>query len=164
MAKRLYWLFVACNAPFIAGCFGSSDDAQDPTADPACQLDAKGEKSPGYPYDVAKFGTDVMPVLATGCGTLGCHASPQGNGGFIVWANAKPGDCDFGKTFNSTAAKIDLVTPSNSRLTAVLTGGSSTHPLRYDAGKAELVKLQTFITAAAAQFAKDGGAVPAPRR
>ena len=163
MSKRLYWLFVACNAPFIAGCFGSSGDKkEDPTANPACQLDSKGEKSPGYPYDVAKFGTDVMPVLAKSCGTLGCHASPQGNGGFIVWANAKPGDCDFGKTFNSTAAKVDLVTPSNSRLTAVLTGGSQTHPLRYNANQPELVTLQTFITAAAAQFAKDGGPVTPP--
>jgi hypothetical protein len=162
MPKRLFWLFVACNAPFIAGCFGSSDDGQDPTTDPACQLDAKGEKSPGYPYDVAKFGTDVMPVLAQSCGTLGCHASPQGNGGYIVWANAKPGDCDFGKTFNSTVSKVDLVTASNSRLTAVLTGGSSTHPLRYDANKPELVTLQTFITNAAAQFAKDSPVVTPP--
>jgi hypothetical protein len=161
MPKRLYWLFVACNAPFIAGCFGSSDEP-DPTADPACQLDAKGEKSPGYPFDVAKFGSDVMPVLAQSCGTLGCHASPQGNGGFIVWANAKPGDCDFGKSFNSAVAKVDLVTTSNSRLTAVLTGGSQTHPLTYDANKPELIKLQSFITAAAAQFAKDGGVVTPP--
>src|SRR6185503_20805555 len=162
MPKRLYWLFVACNAPFIAGCFGSSGEQKDPTADPACQLDAKGEKSPGYPYDVAKFGTDVMPVLAKSCGTAGCHASPQGNGGFIVWVNAKPGDCDFGKSFNSAVSKVDLITPSNSRLTAVLTGGSQTHPLRYPANQPELVKLSTFITAAATQFAKDGGGQTAP--
>lgn len=156
MPNRLIWLFVAYTAPFITGCSGSSDE-QDPAANPECQLDSKSEKSPGYPYDVAKFGSDVMPLLAKSCGTLGCHGAPQGNSGFIVWATAKPGDCDFGKTFNSTVAKVDLTTPSNSRLTAVLTGGSATHPLRYPENAPELVTLQTFIQTAATVLATDGG-------
>src|SRR3954465_335792 len=112
MHSRRFLLIIACNAPFITGCFGSPDKA-DPTTDPACQLDAPAEKQPGYPYDVNKFGTDVMPVLAKSCGSQGCHGAPAGNSGLIIWAQAKPGDCDFGKTFNSVAKKIDLTTAGN---------------------------------------------------
>ena len=74
MQKRHYWLFVACSAPFITGCFGSSGgDDDNPTADPACQLDAKGEKgekaaranaSPWVDYsgtvDQKKVGISIM--------------------------------------------------------------------------------------------------------
>jgi hypothetical protein len=156
MPKRLYWLFVACNAPFIVGCFGSGDKT-DPTADPACQLDSKGEKTPGYPYDVKKFGTDVMPVLSKSCGQLGCHGAPAGNGGFIVWADAQPGDCDFGKSFNSFAKQVDLTTPQNSALITAVTGGDAAHPLKFTPNQRELVTLQGFITSAAATFAAGGG-------
>src|SRR5262245_15997223 len=156
MPKRLYWLFVACNAPFIAGCFGSGDQP-DQTADPACQLDSKGEKTPGYPYDVAKFNSDIMPVLSTSCGALGCHAAPKGNGGFIVWANAKQGECDFGKSFNSFAKAVDLTTPNNSVILTAVTGGDASHPLKFTANQPELVKLQTFIVAASVTFAQGGG-------
>src|SRR5262245_46103514 len=122
MPKRLYWLFVACNAPFIVGCFGSGDKNDNPTAGPECQLDAKGEKTPGYPYDVKKFDSAIMPLLSKNCSQLGCHGAPGGNGGFIVWANAKQGDCDFGKSFNSFVKMVDLATPDNSAITAALTG------------------------------------------
>src|ERR1043165_1653911 len=124
MQKHLYWLFAASSAAFIAGCFGSSGgDDDNPTADPACQLDAKGEKSPGYPYDVAKFGSDVMPVLSKSCSALGCHGAPMGQGNFTVWANAKQGECNFGKSFNSFAKQVDLTTPTNSTVIAAVTGG-----------------------------------------
>src|SRR5437899_198959 len=147
MPKRLYWLFVACNAPFIVGCFGSGDKPDSPTADPACQLDAKGEKTPGYPYDVKKFGDDVMPVLSKSCGANGCHGAPQGSGGFIVWKDAKPGDCEFGKSFNSFAKQVDLNTPANSTLLAAVTGGDALHPVKLTANQPEFTTLQTFITA-----------------
>lgn len=156
MAKRLYWLFVACNAPFIVGCFGSGDSTGDPTTDPACQLDTKGEKSPGYPYDTTKFETDIMPVLSKSCGALGCHGAPTGMGAFTVWANAKKGDCDFGKSFNQFGKQVDLANPTNSPLIAALTGGDPAHPLKPPPNDPDLVKLQTFIAAAAKLYADDG--------
>jgi hypothetical protein len=155
-------LLIACGAAFVVGCFGAPTNNDDPGADPACQLDSKSEKSPGYPFDVAKFGTDVMPVLARSCGTGGCHGAPTGNSGFTVWANAKVGDCDFGKTFNSVVSKVDLTTPSNSRLIAAVSGGSAVHPFRFPPNAPELAKLQGFVTTAADAFAADGGGVTAP--
>jgi hypothetical protein len=162
MPKRLVSLLVACNAPFIVGCFGSPDKGDPGSTDPACQLDSKNEKSPGYPFDVAKFGTDVMPVVAKSCGAVGCHANPTGNGGFIVWPNAKPGDCDFSKTFNSVVAKFDLTTPGNSPLIAAVTGGDAAHPFKFGATDPGLTALNGFVTTAAAAFAADGGGVTAP--
>jgi len=161
MPKRLFSLLVACNAPFIIGCFGSPDSAP-PNTDPACQLDSKNEKSPGYPYDVGKFGTDVQPVLAKNCGAQGCHGAPTGNSGFIVWPNAKPGDCEFGKGFNSLVAKVDLTTPANSQVIVAVTGGIAGHPFTYQSTAPELATLQGFITTAAANFTNDGGGVTAP--
>jgi hypothetical protein len=78
-------------------------------------------------------------------------------GGFTVWANAKQGECNFGKSFNSFAKQVDLTTPTNSALIAAVTGGDAAHPKKYDPNASELTTLQGFITAAAAQFKADGG-------
>jgi hypothetical protein len=156
MPGRRIWLLVACNAPFITGCFGS-DTKPDKNTDPACQLDSKSEQTPGYPFDVAKFGSDVMPVLATSCGTANCHAPPTGNGGLIVWANAKPGDCDFAKSFNSAVKLVNLTTPNNSGLVLAVSGGVAGHPLTLDPAKPELATLKTFVSNAATTFAAGGG-------
>lgn len=161
MPQRRYSLFVACNV-FLAGCFDGPGGTEPPVTDPACQLDSKSEKSPGYPFDVARFGTDVMPVVARSCGAQGCHGAPTGNSGFTVWPNAKVGDCDFGKTFNSVVAKVDLTTASNSRLLAAVSGGSASHPFRFQPTAPEFAALQSFVTTAAAAFAADGGGVTAP--
>jgi hypothetical protein len=146
-------------ALFALGCFGG--ESNDATA-PECQLDTKNEKTPGYPFDVEVFGKDVMPVVAQKCGTAGCHANPAGNGGLIVWAAAKPGDCDFGKTFNSVVSKIDLTTPVNSRILASVTGGSPTHPFTFQATAPELTILKGFVDTAAKRFTDDGGGTTAP--
>jgi len=136
---------------------------EDPVStDPACQLDAKNEKSPGYPFDVDKFATEVQPVINKSCGLGGCHASPAGNGGFNVWTAAKPGDCDFAKTFNSFVKLVDLTTPANSRVLAAVSGGSATHPFKFQDTAAELETLRGFVNAAAAKFAADGGGVTPP--
>src|ERR1044071_8426460 len=107
-------------APLVAllavGCTGGDPPSSPPPTDPACQLDTKGEKTPGYPFDVDKFTTGVLPIVSTSCSAAGCHAPPTGNAGFTVWASAAAGSCDFGKTFNNTVRLLDLTTPSNSRL------------------------------------------------
>lgn len=139
---------------------GCGPSQQAPT-DPACQLDSKSEQTPGYPFDVETFGTDVLPALKS-CGAGGCHGAPTGNGGLTLWADAAPGDCDFGKTFNSVVGKIDLTTPANSRLVAAVSGGSATHPFKFPDDAAELAKLRKFIETAAAKYAADGGGVTPP--
>jgi hypothetical protein len=157
MPGRLICLLVACNAAFMTGCFGSDAKPPDPSTDPACQLDSKSEKSPGYPFDMAKFGSDVMPVLSKSCGAGACHGQPGGNGGFIVWTNAKPGECNFAKSFNNVAKLVDLTTPDNSRLLLAVTGGVAGHPLTLQANTPELTTLQTFVNTASATFASGGG-------
>jgi hypothetical protein len=144
------------------GCTGDIESPDPGATAPECQLDSKGEKSPGYPFDVDKFANEVMPVIGASCATGGCHAAPAGNAGFTVWAAAKPGDCDFGKTFNNVVAKIDLVQPANSRILAVVSGGSPTHPFTLSPTSAELSALRGFVEAAAARYAADGGGTTPP--
>lgn len=158
---RLILLFVVTQATVTLGCFGSSSSV-DPLGDPACQLDSKNEQTPGYPFNVEKFGAEVMPILAASCGTSGCHAAPTGQGSFTVWAAAKPGDCDFAKTFNSVVGKSDLTTASNSRLLAAISGGSATHPFTFPAAAPQLATLTGYVEAAAMQYAADGGGVTPP--
>ena len=163
MTRRTLAMLAMCSGPILIGCFGGPPDSGgDPLVDPECQLDTKGEKSPGYPFDVDKFTTEVLPVVAQSCGAGGCHGSPTGNGGLTIWAQARPGDCDFGKTFNSVIAKIDLTTPANSRLIAAVTGGSATHPFKFPDASPQLAQLQSFVDTAAAAYAADGGGVTPP--
>jgi hypothetical protein len=165
MLKHLISLLLACNATFIVGCFGSPDKDQ-PSTDPACQYNSKGngEASPGYPFDIAKFESDVQPVLAANCASQGCHAAPTGNSGFTVWATAKKGSCEFVKGFNSVVGKIDLTTPANSAIISAVNGGLAGHPFKFDAASADLGKLQSFVSTAATTFASGsgGGGVVAP--
>src|SRR4051812_1532371 len=165
MPKHLISLLLVCHAQFIIGCFGGPDQGQS-TADPACQYDSKGngEASPGYPFDIAKFGSDVQPVLATNCGNQGCHGAPSGNASFTVWGTAKRGDCDFVKGFNSFVGKVDLTTPANSAVLTAVSGGLAGHPFTFPAASPDLAKLQDFTSSAATTFASGsgGGGVVAP--
>jgi hypothetical protein len=153
---------VVWSALVALGCNGDIEGTDPGATAPECQLDSKSEKSPGYPFDVDKFATEVMPVISKSCAAAGCHAAPTGNAGFTVWAAAKPGDCDFGKTFNSVVAKVDLTTPANSRFTAVISGGSSTHPFTFQPSSAELATLRSFVETASARYAADGGGETPP--
>jgi hypothetical protein len=144
MPKRLILLLVACNAPFIAGCFGSSDD-NGGTTPPECQLDSKNEKTPGFPYNIDKFGKDVLPLLVAKCSAAGCHGAPVGSSGFTVWADAKAGDCNAAKTFNSFVTKVDLTTTANSPVISATNGGNKAHPFSFAAAATELTTLQAFL-------------------
>ncbi len=141
------------------GCFGAKTP---PATNPECQLDSQSEQTPGYPFDVDAFGSEVLPALAQSCGASGCHGSPAGAGGLTIWAAAQPGDCDFGKTFNSVVTKIDLTTPANSRLIAAVSGGSASHPFKYPDTAPQLATLKKFADAAAKKYAEGGGGVTPP--
>lgn len=159
-ARRSF--FTLFSVLLLAACPGTGIDEDGPTTDPACQLDTKSEKTPGYPYNVDKFTSDVLPVITTSCGAAGCHGAPAGNGGYTVYASAAPGSCDFAKTFNSVAGKIDLATPPNSRLLAAVSGGAPGHPFTFPAGAPGLATLGGFIDTAAASYAADGGGTTPP--
>jgi len=170
MTRRLLALLAICSGPFALGCFGSppgsgsgnGPGSGDPAADPACQLDSKGEKTPGYPYNVDKFTNDVLPIVAKSCGTAGCHGAPTGTAGFTVWADAAVGNCNYGKTFNQVVAKIDLATPANSQLLSAINGGDASHPIKLAADAPEIVKIKGFIDDGAKTFANAGGGQTAP--
>ena len=161
MTDHLRSLLVVYGLCAAACTQGVGNDDPGATA-PECQLDSKSEKSPGYPFNVQTFATDVMPVLSASCAAGACHAAPTGQGSFTVWASAQQGDCDFAKTFNSVVAKVDLATPANSRFIAVVSGGSATHPFTFQATSAELGKLRGFVEQAAATYAADGGGQTPP--
>jgi hypothetical protein len=164
MTNRLLGVIAVSSGAFALGCFGSppSNGPAGDTADPACQLDTQNEKSPGYPFNVETFTSDVLPVLAKSCGAGGCHGAPAGQADFTVWVDAAPGNCNFGKTFNSVIKKIDLSTPQNSRLIIAISGGSATHPFKFTADAPELAKLTGFANDAAKTFATGGGGTTPP--
>ncbi len=145
------------------GCYGAPPaGSDDPNAAPECQLDTPTEKTPGYPYNVDTFASDVLPVVAKSCGASSCHGAPSTTGNFTVWATAKPGECAFGKAFNSFIHKVDLTTPANSSLLAAVNGGSASHPFSFKADAPELAKLKAFIDDAAATLASGGGPITPP--
>src|SRR3954470_12265699 len=155
--RELISLLTLCSAMLI-GCAGSDDGPGN--SDPKCQINTPSEKSPGYPYKLDKFKSDVLPVLTATCTGAGCHSAPTGQGSFTVWTATE--GCDFNQTFNSTIAKIDLTAPNNSKLIAVVTGGDPAHPKTFNANvagdKASLDKLTAFITdAKTTQDAGGGG-------
>ncbi len=133
-----------------------------PTDDPECQIQAEGEKSPGYPYDLATYTSDVLPVLTANCSAGGCHGAPAGQGGFTVWADAAQGNCGFAQTFNSLSLFVDLATPENSALLVAVSGALPGHPVVYDAQAPQLAALTGFVGDAAAVWAADGGGGTAP--
>jgi hypothetical protein len=130
--------------------------------DPNCQLQAEGEKSPGYPFDLQRFNDQVLPILTGSCAAAGCHGAPQGAANFTVYQNAAPGNCEYLETFTSMRAQIDLTTPTNSPLYTAVSGANPRHPIRLDANSAELAVLLDFASSAAAVWAQDGGGSTAP--
>src|SRR5687768_11228506 len=115
MTRRLLAI-ASFSAPLLmAACFGGDSEDPPPATPDKCQLDTQGEGSPGFPYDISKFRSDIVPLVVTGCGAAGCHGAPAVVGGFTVWADAATDDCNFGQTFNNVAGKIDLNNPGNSR-------------------------------------------------
>lgn len=133
-----------------------------PTDNPECQIQAEGEKSPGYPYDVERYTTAVLPVLVESCSAQGCHGAPAGQAGFTVWADAAPGNCGFAQTFNSLSLYVDLATPENSAVIAAINGTLASHPVKYDAAAPQLAALSGYVDDAAARFEADGGGGTAP--
>jgi hypothetical protein len=156
MARRATYLLIV--TALGAGCSAGQDTGDDP----ACQIQVEGERTPGYPYDLEQYTNNVLPVLAANCAAAGCHAPPNGNGGFSVWAAAAPGNCDFAKTFNSLTDAIDLANPENSAILVAVTGGDPLHPVQYPEGDAKRVAIEGYISDAKARYDADGGGGTAP--
>ncbi len=137
------------------GC--STDDDAGISDDPACQIQQEAERSPGYPFDIARYTGEVLPVLTANCSAAGCHGAPTGQGGFTVWAGAAPGNCDFAKTFNAMAGYIDLANPANSALLVAISGDLATHPIQYAADDPNRTALTAYVADASDRFLTDGG-------
>jgi hypothetical protein len=124
---------------------------------PECQIQAEGEKTPGYPYDLEKFANEVLPVLTANCGAQGCHGAPNGTSGFTVWVDAQKGNCSYAKTFNTLTSFIDLVNPENSAVLVSVSGALPSHPVQYAAGDPKLDALTNYIKDASDRYKADGG-------
>jgi hypothetical protein len=159
MNRELLSLLAVCGVQLASGCAGSSGGggATTPPVDTKCQLNAQGEQTPGFPFDTASFSSAILPLVVSSCGAAGCHQSPAGNGGFIVWADAATVPCDLAQTFNSFTALVDTATPTTSRILAAVTGNSPGHPLTYQSSDPNLATLTKFITTAATTLAAAGG-------
>lgn len=139
----------------VSACIVGDDPPQ--TNNPECQIQSDAEKVPGYPFDLASYAAEVLPVLKADCSAGGCHGAPGGAGGFTVWANAAEGNCDYAKTFNSLAPTIDLANPENSPLLIAVRGDLPGHPMQYAPGDSQLTTLTGFVTDASARYLADGG-------
>jgi hypothetical protein len=156
---RIHLLSMIIVLPAWTACVGTPPSTGDEpnTGDPECQLDAEGERSPGYPYDLELFASEVLPAITGSCATAGCHAAPAGQGNFTLWATAAPGNCDYAKTFNSIANRVDLSKPQNSSLLASINGANAAHPLKYVAGDPVLDTLTAYVSDASQRYLSDGG-------
>jgi hypothetical protein len=117
--KHLLRLSVIPLASLVAiGCGGGDDgdDGNNPDAAPpapACSIQSENEATPGSPYNLNTFETQVMPDLTANCAS--CHTGDNFLGGFQFFVGERP-DCNFINTFNTLINYIDLVNPANSRL------------------------------------------------
>ncbi len=145
--------------PAWAACVGGqpSSTGQPNTEDPECQLQTAGERNPGYPFDLEIYANQVLPVVTKNCATAGCHAAPNGQGNFNLWASAAPGNCEYAKTFNSIAGRVNLSSPSNSAILSAINGTDTAHPIQLQAGDPKLDALTQYIADASGRYLSDGG-------
>src|SRR5262245_42474637 len=158
--KRTLPPVLALCLPLAAGCFGEppgGGNGDGDLDDPECQLDTEGEQSPGYPFDMVAYESEVLPVVTGNCGASGCHAPPNGHRAFNVWVAAAPGNCDYAKTFNALARNTDLANPTNSAIFVAISGGDPNHPVKYDEGDAKREAIRSFVTDASERYLADGG-------
>ncbi len=135
---------------------------QDAPGGDKCQIKADGEKSPGYPFDLAIYGDEVLPVLTQNCAAGGCHAPPSGQKGFTVWPSAAAGNCAYAQSFNSLAEFVDLDSPKNSPIVIALDGALPTHPINYPESDARLAAILKYVSDASARYLADGGSGATP--
>jgi len=142
----------------------SCTEGLQPIEDPggACAIDNDGEHEPGYPYDLDRFKTDVLPVLTSTCAAAGCHAAPEGQSEFNVWSGAAPGNCEYAETFQSFTGFVDLAQPGNSRVIGAVSGVLTSHPLTLAEGDPQRDAIVGFIQDASARYLADGGAGTTP--
>ncbi len=152
----------AVAAPDAAGAAGSGPALPTPDAaaadDPTCRIDSAEERAPGWPYDLPRFRTAVLPMVVTACAS--CHAPPAGPSDFTVWPDAAPGSCTYAKTFNSLTRKLDLDNPRNSPAIVAITA-SPTHPFKVAADDDKVRLLLEWVTSAKEAAGSSGG-IPLP--
>ncbi len=150
-------------APDAAGAAGAGPaqpmpDAAAPADDPSCRINSAEERAPGWPYDLPRFRTAVLPMVVATCAS--CHAPPSGPSGFTVWPDAAPGNCSYAKTFNSLKAKLDIDNPRNSAAIVAITASPS-HPLKLNAGDDKVRLLIDWATDAKTRSGTGAG-IPTP--
>jgi hypothetical protein len=144
-----------------AGCSYNGTASPGQMNDPSCQITSDQQHAPGWPYKLDTFKTAVLPTLTGTCGAAGCHASPAGQAGFVVWADAQPGNCSYAKTFNSFVKQLDLGHPTNSPAYVAITGGDPAHPLKLDKTDPKVTALLAFVQdAATTQQGSSTGSTP----
>jgi hypothetical protein len=139
----------------LAGCsnYATNQNTPPPTMgnqnDPACTIAADQQHSPGWPFSLDSFKSNVLPTLTQTCATAGCHAAPNGSAGYTAWADAAPGNCSYAKTFTAFIKKVDLTNPTNSAVYVAITGGDPSHPVKLDKADPKATAILSFIQAAA---------------
>lgn len=155
----------ALAAAVAAGACSGGARAHPPPPGP-CQIQSDSEHSPGYPYDLTTFSSQVAPELVADCSASSCHGPDTEAGNFAVWPDAAQrgasaqSSCDFARTFNQVSKFADLTTPTNSAIYVAVSGGLVSHPFHLDRSDPRLTALLAYIRDAAARGG--GGSVPPP--
>lgn len=127
-----------------------------------CQIQSQQQQTPGYPFDLTRFRTEVLPTLTGTCANASCHGAPDGKKGFKLFADAAPGNCDYARTFNAFKERVDLNNPSNSKVYLNPAGDNPAHPLKLGKAEPRLIALLAFLEDAARTLTGTGGGTAPP--
>lgn len=161
MRRVTYVLALAAVSFAAAACSPPGGGGTDPATAPECQIKADAEKGPGYPFDLAMYESQIVPLVTAKCGSAGCHAGTKespGLGGFTVYADTVKGQCGYGQTFNSLSANINTGAPDQSPVVTALNGNDANHPLQGAAAAEAAATLLDYATRANTTL----GGPPAP--
>ncbi len=152
-------LLLAASGFLVAACGGGGDDGgggdtpdAGPPASSVCDVNSDSAATPAFPFDLAQFRNEILPLLqgdfaAGGCLGAGCHDAPNGQGNYNVWpAAGSDSDCPDIESFNAFYNATDFRTnPRNSKVITAINGTLATHPLKFAEGEGSLATLLQYI-------------------
>lgn len=116
----------------LVGCGPSGETPAQPDAgnvDGPCAILSANEATPGFPFNVNEFKTDIWPDLVETCGIGGCHKAGQaGATTYYVWSPDEA-QCPDVQSFNAFYERVDFqVQVSNSLLLKNMDGSDAHFP------------------------------------
>lgn len=92
-----------------------------------CQFLIEDEARPGHPFDVQRFGAEILPDLQGSCGASGCHEGSSSASSYRVWSDSDS-TCALIESFNSFYAHSGFAGPVDDSPILRNIDGSAGHP------------------------------------